>query len=480
MIEIRRDIDMPVYLQIASQLASAIQRGRLPAGSKLPGTRTMSALLAVHRNTVSAVYEELEAQGWVDVRVNRGTFVALQLPRVEASAVIHHYPDATGFTFRSSALFDNPFEPVRGDYTFSDGVPDIRLTQIDDLSRLYSANMKRKINHRKMSYQHQDGSPYFKEQLCRYLHLSRSLNISTENILITRSIEMSLFIISELLLNPGDEVVVGTLSYFPANMVFQKAGAKICTIPVDENGLNIDYLHDICKRHTIRMVYINPQRHYPTIVSLSAERRMQLLELAKRYGFVIVEDDQDFDFQYDKQPLLPLATIDTLGMVIYVSSFGKSLAPGFRTGFVVAPKNLMLEMRKYLGLLDRQGDVLMEQALGEMIEEGAIQRHLKRSVKIYRERRDLMDALLRKQMGSIANAALPDGGLAFWLVFRKKLNLARLKRLCEDGGLFIPRTLLYQHQNLCAMRLGFGHLNEEEMKNSMKIFQDAASRSTRG
>lgn len=474
LVQIVRTSGTPVYLQITNQLVQAIQYGTLPANTKLPGTRSLSALLAVHRNTISAVYQELLVQGWVDVKPNQGTFIASQLPKIENQPVSQRpYPTATGFTFKSTSLLDNPFEKVQGDYAFSDGVPDIRLTQINDLSRLYSANMKRKVNRRKMSYHHQDGSPYFKEQLSSYLHLSRGLRISTSNLLITRSVEMSLFIISELILQSGDLVVVGAPGYFSANMVFQKATRYIRTIPVDEQGLDTDALRILCEKQPVRMVYVTPHRHYPTTVSLSAERRITLLQLAKTYGFVVVEDDHDYDFQYDKQPLLPLATADTEGMVIYVGSFGKSLAPGFRTGFIAAPENLIIEMRKYLGLLDRQGDVLMEQALGEMIEEGVIQRHLKRSMNIYKERRDLMADLLGADFDELVQFQKPSGGLAFWLAFKHPINLLKLKNECERNKLFIPKTLLYQNKAITAMRLGFGHLNEDEMRNSMMLFKQA-------
>src|SRR5690606_37497192 len=110
------------------------------------------------------------------------------------------------------------------------------------------------------------------------------------------------------------------------------------------------------------------------------------------------------------KPLLPLASNDQNGMVIYVGSFGQSLAPGFRTGFIVAPANLMMEMRKHLGIIDRQGDILMELALGEMIEEGAIHRHLKKSLKIYRERRDHLAELLTSTLADEMEFQLPNGG----------------------------------------------------------------------
>lgn len=158
-------------------------------------------------------------------------------------------------------------------------------------------------------------------------------------------------------------------------------------------------------------------------------------------------------------------------MLIYVGSFGKSLAPGFRTSFIIAPENLMVEMRKHLGIIDRQGDILMEQALGEMIEEGAILRHLKKSLKVYKERRDYMAHLLEKELGDMLEFQIPNGGLAFWLKWKKPINLLKLSQQAAKNNLFIPKTLLYQQKNLQAMRIGFGNLNLEEMERSIQILK---------
>lgn len=224
------------------------------------------------------------------------------------------------------------------------------------------------------------------------------------------------------------------------------------------------------------MLYLTPHHHYPTTVALSAQRRLELLELANEYGFIILEDDYDYEFHYDKSPILPLASADTNGMVIYIGSFGKSLAPGFRTGFIVAPENLMAEMRKYLGIIDRQGDILMERALGEMIEEGEINRYLKKSLKVYQERRDYLAVLLKENLENLITFQIPSGGLAIWLEWNVPINLMQLSRGCAQDNLFIPKTLLYQNKNLTAMRLGFGDLNADEMEKSVDVFSNNVKR----
>lgn len=469
-----RDSDVSLYMQVANQLINAIQRGYIPFGTKLPGTRALSQILEVHRNTIVAVYDELFAQGWVESLPNKGTFVIgkdqdqpLKIKNFEKNN-LENYPKTVGFSFKTSNILDNPFEHSNCEYIFNDGIPDIRLTQIDQHSRIYSSILKRKAH--KIGQYNQDGSEFFKKNLSQYLNLSRGLPISKNNLLITRSTEMSIYIVSEILLSQGDTVLVGELSYFSVNMIFQKAGVKIQQIPIDNEGINVEEVRKVCEKQKIRMLYLTPHHHYPTTVTLSAQRRLELLNLANEFGFIILEDDYDYDFHYDKSPILPLASADTNGMVVYIGSFGKSLAPGFRTGFIVAPENLMIEMRKYLGIIDRQGDVLMEHVLGEMIAEGEINRYLKKSLKIYKERRDHFSLLLKEYLGDYIDFQIPSGGLAIWAEWKIPINLMQLSRECTKNNLFIPKTLLYQNKNLSAMRLGYGNLNFNEMEKSVEIF----------
>lgn len=473
-ISIDRDSSTSIYLQITFQFINAIQRGYLPTGLKLPGSRTLSELLGVHRKTIIAVYEELDAQGWVQIHSNRGTFILDKEPekikiKSSESLQLYSYPRQTGFSFNKTNILDNPYEYGDFLYRWNDGTPDYRVTQIETFTKFYSASLKRKQNQKKWAYSKEEGSIYFRKQLSNYLNLTRGLHISDKNILITRGVDASIYIISQILLEKGDKVVVAETSYFAINMIFQKNGAQILTIPIDKYGIQVDKLRELCEHTTIRALYLTPHNHYPTTVTLSGSRRMELLQLADEFGFVILEDDYDYEFQYDKNTTLPIASADTNGMVVYVGSFGKTLPPGFRTGFVVAPENLIYEMRKYLGIIDREGDIMMEQVLGELIEEGEIHRHLKKSIKIYQERRNNFANILKETFGNDINYQIPTGGLAYWIEWQKSVNLLKISQECVKYNLLIPRTLLYQNKSITAMRIGFGHLTTEEMKNSIEI-----------
>lgn len=478
-ITIERRKELPIYLQIVDQLAAAIKRKIIPQNTKLPGTRRLSELLNVHRSTIVAAYEELCQLGYLKVVANKGTFVIpisdLQTEKIKNKLFDLHlsYPKSTGYKFNKTNVLDNPFETNVCDLKFTDGTPDLRLTQIDVLSNAYSANLKRVGNRRKMGDPYLSGSSYFREKLANYLNLSRGLHISHRNLLISRGIQMGLYVVCQTLLNSEDVVLVGTPSYFSANMVFQQSGAKVCQIAMDDEGIIIEELERYCKSSEVRMLYLTPHFHYPTTVTLSAQRRSEVLNLASKYGFIVIEDDYDFDFNYGQKTILPMASADSEGMVIYIGNIGRSLAPGFRTGFVVAPENLIDELRKRMSIVDRQGDVLMEQALGELIEEGQLDRYIKRSLKTYKDRRDYLAEVLHTDFINFVEFVTPSGGLAIWTRWRSDINLLKVSKACVSKGLFIPKVLLYQNEKIHAMRIGFGHLETREMCEALEILHES-------
>ncbi|KJD33833.1 GntR family transcriptional regulator [Tamlana nanhaiensis] len=475
-----KSVAQPVYIQVAQQIINAIQRGYLSKGNKLPGTRVLSQLLKVHRNTAVAIYDELASQGWVEIQANKGTFVLFpeaNTTKIKASAQAineaYQYSKTTGFPFQKSFHLSPTAQTSEANYSINDGKPDLRLHPVHQFSRWYSAAMKRNNLVSKWNTTNESSYGLFQTQLCNFLNTTRGFHIKSNNIVSTRSTEMSLYIVSQLLIKPNDVVLVGQLSNYSANMIFQQAGATIRTVPVDNNGLDINYIKTHFVKNRIRCVYICANRDYPTTVSLSAERRLQLLQLAKAYGFAIIEDDYDYDFQFDGSSMQPMASADANGMVIYLGKLGQSLFPSFQTGFVVAPENLISEAKNYLQLLDEQGDLIQEQMLSELIYEGEIYRLLKKNVVTYKQRRDWLCKQLDIHLNNIVTYKIPSGGLAIWLEFKTKISLVKLAEAANTYDLFLPKTILYQDQNNCAIRFGFGHLNDTEIEIVVKKLKEA-------
>ncbi|WP_338732453.1 PLP-dependent aminotransferase family protein [Mangrovimonas cancribranchiae] len=468
-----------VYIQIAQQIINAIQRGYLLEGTALPGTRKFSELLSINRNTAVAVYEELASQGWVDIVPNKGTFVLLPEKKTATiKATVHgidhvrDYPKRAGFPFQPSLNLASTQEFSSCTYGINDGRPDLRLHPTHQFSRWYSASMKRTGL---ISKWHRAGeqSYNFGKYLSNYLNATRGFHITPANIMSTRSTEMSLYIVSQLLIKPKDVVLVGILSHYESNMIFQQAGATVKTIPVDDYGMDVDFIKTHFTKGSIRCVYICAHRHYPTTVTLSAERRLKLLQLAKAYKFAIIEDDYDYDFQFEGSAMQPMASSDAHGMVIYLGKLGQSLFPSFQIGFVVAPEYIINEAKNYLQILDKQGDLIQKQMLSELIAEGEIHRLIKKNSTVYKQRLDYLCDCLKKYFKTKIECQKPSGGLAIWLHFTPRISLVKLAEKAKKHDLFLPKTILYHNKNTCAIRFGFGHLNEDEIKEVVKKLQQA-------
>lgn len=459
-----------IYIQAAQDFIGLFQRNIILAKTKLPGTRSLAKTLQIHRNTAVAIYDELASQGWVDIKPNKGTFVSSKKigftnkKRNTEFIGSSNLSKTTGFKFQKSFHLASTVQLTDAKYSINEGKPDLRLHPVNQFTRWYSAAMKRKTLIQKWNRPQEASTSMFQTQLCNYLNATRGLHVSPKNLISTRSTEMSLYIVSQLLIQKGDVVLVGDLSNYASNMIFQQVGAQLITVPVDEDGLNVDFIRKNFTKNSIRCVYVCAHRDYPTTNTLSEKRRTDLLKLAKEFGFAIIEDDFDFDFQFDGSPVLPMINSDENGLVIYLGKLGQSLFPSFQTGFVIAPENLIQEAKNYLYLLDEQGDLIQQQMLSELINEGEIYRLMQKNIVIYKERRDYLHQLLIHQFKKIATWKIPNGGLAIWLTFTPTISLVKLAEQAEQNNLFLPKTILYQNKSTCAIRFGFGHLDKEELE----------------
>ncbi|HET8572920.1 MAG TPA: PLP-dependent aminotransferase family protein [Edaphocola sp.] len=471
-IKIDRRKSDAVYLQIVYQFINAVQRRILEAGQRIPGSRILSRELGVHRKTIVAALEELQAQGWIAAKPNVGTFVRDPGRNAERAGMGVPFPESAGFGFRKSFILDAPDQHNECPYRFTTGEPDYRIIKTDELARFYSVALKRKSLIKKLSGFTVQGNPFFKKQLSYYINQTKGFHIAPENLLIAQSKEVILYILTQLLIRPQDVVLVGELSYHFSNMVFRQAGATLKTIPMDTQGIKVDFIRNHFQKGDIRVLYVHPQHQYPTTVNLPEDRRQALAELAREYGFVIIEDDTDGELSYEKVTAPPLVKMATTGNVIYLGAFGQFLTPGFQVNFMIAPKDLIEEAYKYLNIFGHS-DIVKEQALAEMIHEGDIHRYHRKALKIYHSRRDHFAQLLKTHLPDRVDVHVPAGGLAFWQPFNQPFSLSRLAGICQAQGLFLPRTCLYQNQKITALRLGFGHLNEEEMPEVVKILSTA-------
>ena len=467
--------DSPLFVRIAERLSDEIRRGRLRPGDRLPGTRPLADQLGVGRNTVVAAYAELAAEGWVVTRPAGGSFVSSEVPeprtrRFNQRALDPATPSRAGFDFEARVL-DHAHEADPKVLALFAGVPDLRHFPAALLARAYRRAL-RGTGRASLDYTSPFGDARLRSALAGVVSATRGLSATADQLLVTRGSQMALDLVARTLLRPGDRVAVEQIGYQPAWAAFEQAGAELVYLPVDKRGMKLEPLRGALSRGPLRAVYLTPHHQYPTTVALSVGRRLQLLELAAQHRFAIIEDDYDHEFHYDGRPLTSLAGADRAGVVVYVGTLAKILAPGLRLGFIAAPSSLIRTMAAVRFHIDRQGDTVTERAVADLIEDGEVARHARRMRRIYHARRDAMVASLSRHLGSALSFDIPAGGMALWAEASPEIDTrAWLERAPRHGVAFTLGTS-YVARDLARgdvrkyrrfLRLGFARYDEREL-----------------
>ena len=491
LLTIHKSLATPVFVQVSDQLAQLIRTGTLSAGQRLPGTRQLADLLAVNRQTIVAAYDEATAQGWLESRPGSGTFVAGHLPEVrpqplvsspnmladnalfQSQVIIGTDNIQPGYAFESRPFLTRPVLTNSVGLRLDDGFPDIRLAPLNELGRAYRSYFGWGDPQQHFGYGDTKGHPLLRQQLSQYLNETRGLRTTPDNILITRGSIMGLHLASRVLLRPGDVVVAGDTTWAGATMNFRNAGAVVLTVPVDAHGIDVEALAAMVEKTPVRLVSVTPHHHYPTTVTLRPDRRVRLLQLAERYGFAVLEDDYDYDFHYLSRPILPLASADRRGMVIYIGSLTKSVAPAFRIGYVVAPTALIDELARLRRIIDRQGDPILEFAVGQLFKTGDLRRHFRKALRTYHARRDHFCHLLTTELPDAVQFSKPDGGLAVWATFNPAIDMEKLADRASQNGLHFSNGLMHNPpgQVMNSTRLGFASSTVTELERSVAVLK---------
>ncbi|MFO0599857.1 MAG: PLP-dependent aminotransferase family protein [Myxococcaceae bacterium] len=471
------DNDSPAFLRIASAVMRDVRRGRLQPGQQLPGSREWAKRLGFHRNTVLAALRELEAQGWVTTSRAKGTFVSRSLPE-HLETVQRRGLASLGVSLPPEPDFlqHRPFSLERGVFHLSAGTPDPRLVPVELLARTWRRVVGRNGS-RLLEYGEPGGHAGLRSALASHLAELRGVPASAEQVVVTRGSQMAIDLLARAALQPGDAVAVEALGYRPAWEALQLAGAHLHPVPVDGEGLVVGALEKLVKRGRLRAVYVTPHHQYPTTVTMSAARRLQLLALAKRHGLLVMEDDYDHEFHFDGRPVLPLASVDDGGVVAYVGTLSKVLAPGLRLGFVVAPTALAQRLVRLRAVMDRQGDHPMEATVAELLEEGELQRHMRKMRAVYLARRDALAHALRTRLGGVLQFEVPAGGISLWAHVALEVDLQKWLRAALARGVAVQPGARYTFDGLepQAVRLVFARFNEAELSRAVDLLAASLS-----
>lgn len=451
--------DKAIYLQIADAVINDIRSGRLKGGDALPGSRHLAASLNVNRNTVVDALNVLLAEGWVVSRERKGTFVADKLPKLK-EVRLSETPDAT---------YEAPVKKFN--IQFDDGHPSSKIAPVAELARAYRQIFQRKARWQMMSYVDGYGDVDFRREIALMLNHQRRMQVSEHDICITRGSQMAMYLTAQCLLTRGDYVMIENPGYKPAWMAFESAGARLLPVKVDAEGLVIeDVILHLRSHRKIKAIYTTPHRQYPTTVTLSLQRRLELVRLSNEYGFKIIEDDYDNEFHFGYRPVHPVSAFEELQNYVYIGTLSKVVAPALRIGYLATKDRTLIErignLRK---IIDVQGDTIMEQAVLELIKDGTIKRHIRKAFQYYRSKMDFTASMLKKYLKEKVYYHQPDGGLAFWIIPYKKVDWKHVSAELSDQGIMIttPDSFSYD-ETVNGLRLGYGALSEEQLRDGIK------------
>ena len=473
-LNIELNSDKAIYLQIADALIEEIKRGRLKPGTALPGTRPLAEELNVNRKTIVLAFDELIAAGWLTSILKKGTFVSDKLPlknnlfrnkNIKENAV-------PNYSFNTPVANEITFIQTKTNIiAFDDGLPDVRLAPMNELARSYKRIFQQSTRWRMMGYGNPKGCDRIRNAISNMLMHDRGLNVNPENICVTRGSQMALFLTANALITKGDSIAVEDPGYAPAWNIFKRCGAKLVPIKVDSGGICVDTIEQVCKKKKLKAVYVTPHHQFPTTVTMKIDRRLKLLDLSKQYGFAIIEDDYDHEFHFRMQNQPPLASHGNAANVIYISSLSKIIAPAVRVGYIIASPEFIMAVAAIRKIVDVQGDSVMEHAVAELMEEGAIRKHSRKAHHIYKERRETMNKMLSIYLKDKINYFIPEGGLAYWVSLNKPVNTKQLAARLEKKGVSILATedFSFRGNALNALRLGYASLIAEELEKGLAI-----------
>lgn len=476
--EVSRDGKKALHRQVYDGVRQAILEGRLRRGQRLPSTRSLAMELGVSRFPVLSAYEQLLHEGYLTGRTGSGTFVNEALPD-ELLGVSGGRPqprDAAPSTPVPSPMFPT-FRPFGA---FQIGVPALDEFPHTLWGRIV-ARHARSLSLAQMSYGNPAGLPALREAVADHLRAARAVKCEPDQVIIVSGSQAALQLAVAVLLSPGDRIGIEEPGYFGAQMAFESRHLRVVRMPVDDEGVNPEQLLRGASRkkaasmRQVRAVYVTPSHQYPLGVSMSAGRRLALIEWAQRNRSWILEDDYDSEFRYVSRPLGALQGMDPHDRTIYIGTFSKALYPAARIGYLVVPRSLCERFLAERRAFDFFPPSLLQLALAEFIGEGHFARHLRRMRNIYLERRNALLSGLVRNCGAALRVLNADGGLHVPVLFERTLDEEGLVwHLHQRGVSATTLSSCYLGPNRKqGLVLGFGAASPEALRDATKVLGDA-------
>jgi GntR family transcriptional regulator/MocR family aminotransferase len=467
---------IPMYRQLYEWFRGAILAGQLRPGQRVPSTRNLAAELKVSRIPVSTAYEQLYAEGYLETFVGAGTCVARSIPDEALKTAIGKVRDTPRQASRSGALrklsrrvalmrvppqtWSNKLVAFRVSLPALEHFPD----------RVWSKLVNRharKPTRQLLAYGDAKGYVPLREAIAEYLGAARAVRCEASQVLVTTGSQQGLQLSAQVLLDANERVWIEEPGYPGARQALTMAGAQLVPVPVDHEGINV--AEGIRRARDAHAVYITPSHQYPLGVTMTAARRMLLLNWAARSGAWIIEDDYDSEYRLGGRPIASLQGLDTDARVIYVGTFSKVVFPALRLGYVVVPRDLVEAFSTVRDASDQFSSTLYQAVMTDFIREGHFSRHIRRMRMLYLERRTALVEAIREQMGDKLEVIGADAGMHLVALLPPGVSDVAISRKADKLGISaMPLSSCYaKPPQRGGLILGYGGTDARQIRDGI-------------
>lgn len=453
--------DTPLYVQLYEYIKQEIQNGTIKPGIKLPSKRKLAHHLGISQNTIQTAYEQLCAEGYAESSPRKGIFVT------SMEDDLFHYSTI------ETKLDKHKDEKKELEYLidFSYGKVDLDYFPYSTWRKLTTQSLFLE-NSNILLLGEPQGEKYLREEISKYLFQSRGVKCSSEQVVIGAGTQFLLILLCTLI-GRKYSYAIENPGFYRARHVFKDQGIDIHYISVDEDGICIEEL----KKSSAKVVYVTPSHQFPYGMVMPISRRMELLKWCTEEDGFIIEDDYDSEFRYKGKPIPSLQGLDSIGNVIYIGTFSKSLIPSTRISYLVLPLKLMNKYEEHLKVYKQTVSKLHQNTLYRFMEEGHWARHLNKMRTVYRKKHKVLLSAINKYMGKKVEVIGESSGLHILLKVKNGMSEEDLIKTALNMKVKVYPTSIYydkyENNRFPYVMLGFGGLKEMQIEEGIHILKNA-------
>ncbi|MBL8578808.1 MAG: PLP-dependent aminotransferase family protein [Mesorhizobium sp.] len=463
-----------MHRQIYDALRRFILDGQIAPHTLLPSTRSLAEDLRVGRNTVIAAYDQLLAEGFIEARTGSGTWVApikqarTNTPRTKPGC------GARRLSTRGETIVNGPQPPRNaGVINFHPGVPETASFPFSIWSSMLARN-SRSRDESLLVFLSYAGHLGLRATISSYISVSRGIDCTPEQVIVVTGAQAALDLVSRVLMDEGDHVWMEEPGYRGAKSAFLAAGANLAPLKVSRRGWNLSDPN----LPPPRLIYVTPSCQWPFGTIMRIEERLELLDIAERHSAWIIEDDFDGEYRYRGRPVPALRGLDNANHVVYIGSFGKTLLPALRVGYLIVPPELVEAFDKAVSITGQFAPLLLQATINDFIKQGYFATHLKRMRRLYARRQANFVQLCREHLGEWVTVTENDSGMQLLASFKRPLNDLDVVAAAVKEGLDVQAVSIDYHSTEPehGLLLGYTSMDERQILRAVLALRAAFMR----